>query len=83
MCFCGSGKGGDMFFSRCVLIFRKWRENGLKCEAISAATFARLREIFSSTHPYQIGISKFYFYWIFVFVQTASQLGLIHCVQIL
>lgn len=49
----------DMFSGRCVLIFRKWRENGLKCEAISVVFFARLREIFSSTHPYQTGISNF------------------------
>lgn len=49
----------DMFSGRCVLIFRKWRENGLKCEAISVVFFARLSEIFSSTHPYQTGISNF------------------------
>lgn len=50
-----------MFSGRCVHIFRKWRENGLKCEAISVVFFARLREIFSSTHPYQTGISNFIF----------------------
>ena len=50
-----------MFSGRCVLIFRKWREKGLKCEAISVVFFARLREIFSSTHPYHTGISNFIF----------------------